>query len=51
MYISAIPPTMTATLPRLSRRMKLARDAGTEPIQATKWRQKGMLKTLLAATL
>ena len=36
---SAIPPTMTATEPFLSRRLRLARVAGTAPIQAMKWRQ------------
>ena len=36
---SAMPPTMTATEPFLSKRLRLARVAGTAPIQAMKWRQ------------
>lgn len=51
MYISAMPPTMHATLPRRSTLLKPEFVAGTAPSHATKWRQKGMEKTLLAATL
>jgi hypothetical protein len=51
MYISAMPPTMTATLPFFRIFLKFADVASTEPSQAMKWRQKGMLNTLLAARL
>jgi hypothetical protein len=46
-----MPPTMTATLPLPSTRLKFFCPAGTLPIQAMKWRQKGILNTLSAATL
>lgn len=35
---SAMPPTITATLPFLRMRLKLEVVAGTLPIQAVKWR-------------
>jgi hypothetical protein len=50
MYISAMPPTMTATLPFFSTFLKLPGVAGTPPSHAMKCLQKGMLNTLLAAT-
>jgi hypothetical protein len=51
MYISAMPPTITATLPFFSILLKFFGVASTEPSHAMKWRQKGMLNTLLAARL
>lgn len=50
-HISAMPPTTTATEPFFRMRLKLPRVAGTLPIHAMKWRQKGMEKTEEAATL
>lgn len=42
MYISAMPPTTTPTLPLDSSFLKFALVAGREPIQVMKWRQKGL---------